>query len=60
MGVGRPYIWGLASFGQEDVEAVLRILTRELQMLMRQAGTPSIAKITRRHVVARSADGLIS
>ena len=60
VGVGRPYIWGLASFGQEGVEAVLRILTRELQMVMRQAGTGSIAKITRRHVVARSADGLIS
>jgi 4-hydroxymandelate oxidase len=60
VGVGRPYIWGLASFGQEGVEAVLRILTRELQMVMRQAGTPSIARITRRHVVARSADGLIS
>jgi isopentenyl diphosphate isomerase/L-lactate dehydrogenase-like FMN-dependent dehydrogenase len=60
VGVGRPYIWGLASFGQEGVEAVLRILTRELQMVMRQAGTPSIGKITRRHVVARSADGMIS
>lgn len=60
VGVGRPYIWGLASFGQEGVEAVLRILTRELQMVMRQAGTPSIAKITRRHVVARNGDGLVS
>jgi isopentenyl diphosphate isomerase/L-lactate dehydrogenase-like FMN-dependent dehydrogenase len=60
VGIGRPYIWGLASFGQEGVEAVLRILTRELQMVMRQAGTASVAKITRRHVVARSADGLIS
>ena len=60
VGVGRPYIWGLASFGQEGVEAVLRLLTRELQMVMRQAGTASVAKITRRHVVARSADGLVS
>jgi isopentenyl diphosphate isomerase/L-lactate dehydrogenase-like FMN-dependent dehydrogenase len=60
VGVGRPYIWGLASFGQEGVEAVLRILTRELQMVMRQAGTSSIGTITRRHVVARSADGLVS
>jgi isopentenyl diphosphate isomerase/L-lactate dehydrogenase-like FMN-dependent dehydrogenase len=42
------------------VEAVLRILTRELQMVMRQAGTSSIGTITRRHVVARSADGLVS
>lgn len=60
VGVGRPYIWGLASFGQDGVAAVLDILRRELQMVMRQAGTPSIAKITRRHVVARSADGITS
>jgi 4-hydroxymandelate oxidase len=59
VGVGRPYIWGLASFGQDGVAAVLDILRRELQMVMRQAGTPSIAKITRRHVVLRS-DGIIS
>jgi isopentenyl diphosphate isomerase/L-lactate dehydrogenase-like FMN-dependent dehydrogenase len=60
VGVGRPYIWGLASFGQEGVAAVLDILRRELQMVMRQAGTPSIAKITRRHVVVRGAEGIVS
>jgi 4-hydroxymandelate oxidase len=60
VGIGRPYIWGLASFGQDGVEAVLRILTRELQMVMRQAGTSSIAKITRSHVVVRSPEGLVS
>lgn len=59
VGVGRPYIWGLAAFGQDGVRAVLDILTRELQMVMRQAGTPSISAITRRHVVARGADGVI-
>lgn len=60
VGVGRPYIWGLAAFGQDGVRAVLDILTRELQMVMRQAGTPSIAAITRRHVVARGPDGAVS
>ncbi len=60
VGVGRPYIWGLASFGQDGVAAVLDILRRELQMVMRQAGTPSIAKITRRHVVARFPEGATS
>jgi 4-hydroxymandelate oxidase len=54
VGIGRPYIWGLAAFGQDGVAAVLDILRRELQMVMRQAGTASIAKITRRHVVARN------
>jgi isopentenyl diphosphate isomerase/L-lactate dehydrogenase-like FMN-dependent dehydrogenase len=51
VGVGRPYIWGLAAFGQDGVRAVLDILTRELQMVMRQAGTPGIGKIDKAHVV---------
>jgi len=46
-GVGRPYIWGLAAFGQEGVEAALGILRRELQLVMRQAGTTTIGKITK-------------
>jgi len=50
VGVGRPYIWGLASFGQPGVERVLDILHRELQMTMRQCGTPTIAQITRASV----------
>ena len=51
IGIGRPYIWGLASFGQEGVEKVLDILRRELLFAMRQAGTRSIAEITRSYVV---------
>ena len=27
--IGRPYLWGLASFGQEGVETVLDLLARE-------------------------------
>ena len=30
VGIGRPYIWGLAAFGQEGVERVLQILRAEL------------------------------
>jgi isopentenyl diphosphate isomerase/L-lactate dehydrogenase-like FMN-dependent dehydrogenase len=50
VGVGRPYIWGLASFGQEGVEAVLDILRRELQLTMRQSGTTSVRQITKAHL----------
>ena len=53
VGVGRPYIWGLASFGQEGVETVLEILRRELQLIMRQAGATSIQQITKAYVVDR-------
>lgn len=51
--VGRPYCWGLASFGQPGVEAVLTILRRELQIAMRQAGTVAINQITRDFVIDR-------
>ncbi len=43
--VGRPYVWGLASFGQDGVEKVVDILHRELQLVMRQAGATSIQKL---------------
>ena len=53
VGVGRPYIWGLAAFGQEGVETVLSILRRELQMAMRQAGTTTTKQITNAYLVDR-------
>lgn len=51
VGIGRPYIYGLASFGQEGVEQVLDILRAELTLTMRQCGTPSIAEITRASIL---------
>ena len=45
--IGRPYLWGLGSFGQEGVETVLDILKRELEIVMRQASTTRIDEITR-------------
>ncbi len=45
VGIGRPYIWGLAAFGQQGVESVLGILRKELLIAMRQAGTRNIAEI---------------
>ena len=55
VGVGRPYLWGLGAFGQEGVEAVLEILQRELEMVMRQAGTPTIEQIGGAYVQDRLA-----
>jgi isopentenyl diphosphate isomerase/L-lactate dehydrogenase-like FMN-dependent dehydrogenase len=57
VGIGRPYLWGLAAFGQPGVEMVLDILRRELQMVMRQAGTTDLTKITRAYVIDRFARG---
>jgi (S)-2-hydroxy-acid oxidase len=46
VGIGRPQAWGLAAFGQQGVEAVIDILDRELNIIMTQAGTPTLASIT--------------
>lgn len=48
--VGRPYLWGLAAFGQDGVEAVLEMLRRELHTIMKGMGTPDLASITPAHV----------
>ena len=53
IGVGRPYLWGLAAFGQEGVETAIDILNAELQMVMRQVGTGSVEKISASYVVER-------
>jgi isopentenyl diphosphate isomerase/L-lactate dehydrogenase-like FMN-dependent dehydrogenase len=52
VGIGRPYVWGLAAFGQDGVERVIDILRAELQRTMRQCGTPTLAQITRSSVAA--------
>ena len=52
--IGRPYLWGLAAFGQEGVEAVLEILRREFETIMIEMGTPTLSKITSAHVRVRA------
>ena len=52
VGIGRPYVWALSAFGQAGVERVLDILRAELQLTMRQCGTPAISRITRAAVQA--------
>jgi isopentenyl diphosphate isomerase/L-lactate dehydrogenase-like FMN-dependent dehydrogenase len=53
VGVGRPYMWGLASFGQQGVEAVLDILRRELQLIMRQSGVTAVRGIGASQIIDR-------
>jgi 4-hydroxymandelate oxidase len=52
--IGRPYLWGLAAFGEEGVDAVLTILRREVETIMTEMGTVNIDSITSEHV-SRSA-----
>ncbi|MBI4910723.1 MAG: alpha-hydroxy-acid oxidizing protein [Acidobacteria bacterium] len=53
VGIGRPYIWGLAAFGQAGVEQVLTILRAELELAMRQFGAPSLNAIHRGFVARK-------
>ncbi|HEY8537286.1 MAG TPA: alpha-hydroxy acid oxidase [Steroidobacteraceae bacterium] len=53
VGVGRPYVWGLAGYGEAGAAAVLKILRDELRTVMRQAGTRSLKEIDRSYIIAR-------
>ncbi len=45
--VARPYLYGLAAFGQRGVERVIELLKTELALDMGLAGVPTIASIDR-------------
>jgi isopentenyl diphosphate isomerase/L-lactate dehydrogenase-like FMN-dependent dehydrogenase len=51
VGIGRPYLWGLAAFGQPGVERVIDILRAEFLLTMRQCGARSIDEIKRNSVM---------
>jgi 4-hydroxymandelate oxidase len=50
VGIGRPYVWGLASFGEPGVDRVLQILDDEFITIMRQVGALNVKQITRANV----------
>ena len=50
VGIGRPMLWGLGSFGQAGVDRVLEILQGELKLVMGNCGTRTVADITRDYV----------
>jgi 4-hydroxymandelate oxidase len=51
--IGRPYMWGVAAFGQPGVESVLGILRREFQLVMAECGKRSIAEVNASAIVKR-------
>ena len=53
VGIGRPYVWGLASFGEPGVDRVLQILDDEFITIMRQVGALHVGQLTR-HTVTRA------
>jgi isopentenyl diphosphate isomerase/L-lactate dehydrogenase-like FMN-dependent dehydrogenase len=53
VGVARPYLWGLASFGQRGVARVLELLRTELALDMGLAGVAKISDINSKLVRIR-------
>lgn len=54
VGIGRPYLWGLGAFGQPGVERVLELLRAELELIMKQCGTRTIAEINKASIIMRT------
>lgn len=46
VGVGRPYYWASAAFGEDGVVAALGLLSSELRHTMAQAGAPKLAGLS--------------
>ena len=51
--IARPYLYGLAAFGQPGVERVIELLRTELALDMGLAGVPNLAAISRKTVRVR-------
>ncbi|KAJ9063300.1 hypothetical protein DSO57_1001737 [Entomophthora muscae] len=54
VGIGRPFLYAMSTYGQAGVEKAIDFLADELTMTMRLMGTPLISDITPSHVDARS------
>merc|ERR1712151_370845 len=54
VGVGRPVLYSLASYGERGIVRMVHMLQDELLMVMRLSGTPNVASITREHVITRN------
>jgi 4-hydroxymandelate oxidase len=53
VGIGRPYAWGAAAFGQTGVERVLDILNTELRLAMIGCGARSVREISAASLIER-------
>jgi len=54
VGVGRPVLYSLASYGEKGIVRMVHMLQDELQMVMRLSGTATVGSITPKHVITRN------
>jgi isopentenyl diphosphate isomerase/L-lactate dehydrogenase-like FMN-dependent dehydrogenase len=55
--IGRPYLWGMAAFGQDGVSRVVELLQAEFKLAMALSGQTKASTIDRR-IVRNPACGL--
>lgn len=53
VGIGRPALYSMASYGQAGVEHYLQLLKDEMEMNMRLLGTPTLKDVGPQHVITR-------
>lgn len=54
VGIGRPFLYGLAAYGQPGVEHVIDIFKTELRMAMKHMGCPTVNHITRSMAITKN------
>ncbi|KAL2918137.1 hypothetical protein HK105_202064 [Polyrhizophydium stewartii] len=54
IGLGRPFLYAMSTYGQAGVERAIDLLRDELEMTMRLMGVTSISQITRDSVLTKS------
>merc|ERR1719203_110643 len=54
IGIGRPVLYSLASYGENGIVRMVQMFQDELQMVMRLSGTPNVDSITEQHVITRN------
>jgi len=54
IGIGRPVLYSLASYGEKGIVRMVHMFQDELQMVMRLSGTPDVPSITPEHVITKN------
>ncbi|TPX57626.1 hypothetical protein SpCBS45565_g08163, partial [Spizellomyces sp. 'palustris'] len=54
VGLGRPFLYAMSTYGQPGVERLIDLLRDELEMVMRLMGTPSIKDIRKDMAVVKN------
>merc|ERR1712050_5037 len=54
VGIGRPVLYSLASYGGKGIVRMVHMFQDELQMVMRLSGTPDVPSITEQHVITKN------